>query len=167
MPSSSIHIFPNSRISFFLIAKLYSIVCMGLPWWLSGKEPTCQCRKLRFDFWVGKILSRRKRQPSPVFLAGKYHGQRSLAVYSLWAHEWVVKHIFICCQTLRLFLYLGSCEWYWNKHESADTSSRSCFCFLWIYIYSNVLLGHISVSDFLRTLHNFFHNGCTNFHFHQ
>ena len=27
---------------------------------------------------------RRKRQPSPVFLLGKSHGQRSLAGYSLW-----------------------------------------------------------------------------------
>ena len=27
----------------------------GLPWWLSGKESACQCRKLRFDSWVGKI----------------------------------------------------------------------------------------------------------------
>ena len=25
----------------------------GLPWWFSGKEPTCQCR---FDPWVRKIF---------------------------------------------------------------------------------------------------------------
>ena len=24
-----------------------------LPWWLSGKESTCQCRRHRFDPWVG------------------------------------------------------------------------------------------------------------------
>ena len=83
---------------------------MGLPWWLSGKEPTCQCRKFRLDLCVGKIPSRRKWQPTPVFLAGKSHGQKSLAVYSTWAHKRVIKHIFICCQTLRLFLDLGSCE---------------------------------------------------------
>ena len=35
----------------------------GLPWWLTGKEPTCQCRKLGFSPWVRKILWRRKRQP--------------------------------------------------------------------------------------------------------
>ena len=28
---------------------------LGLPWWLSGKEPTCQCRRRRFDPWSGKI----------------------------------------------------------------------------------------------------------------
>ena len=26
-----------------------------LPWWLSGKEYTCQCRRHRFDPWSGKI----------------------------------------------------------------------------------------------------------------
>ena len=30
------------------------------PMWLSGKESTCQCRRLRFDPWVGKIRWRRK-----------------------------------------------------------------------------------------------------------
>ena len=27
----------------------------GLPWWVSDKESACQCRRLRFDPWVGKI----------------------------------------------------------------------------------------------------------------
>ena len=31
----------------------------GLPCWLSGKELTCQCRKCRFDPWVGKISWKR------------------------------------------------------------------------------------------------------------
>ena len=33
---------------------------------------------------LGKIPWRRKRQPTPVFLPGKFHGQRSLAGYSPW-----------------------------------------------------------------------------------
>ena len=39
----------------------------GLPRWLSGKEPTYQCRRHRrpkFDPWVGKIPWRRKWQPT-------------------------------------------------------------------------------------------------------
>ena len=36
----------------------------------------------RFDPWVGKILWKRKWQPTPVFLPGESHGQRSLAGYS-------------------------------------------------------------------------------------
>ena len=26
-----------------------------LPWWLSGKEPTCQCRRCGFNLWAQKI----------------------------------------------------------------------------------------------------------------
>ena len=37
-----------------------------------------------FDPWVGKIPWRRAWQPTPVFLPGESHGQRSLAGYSLW-----------------------------------------------------------------------------------
>ena len=51
------------------------------PWWPNDKECTCQCRRPRFDTWVGKIPWRRKWQPTPVFLPGKSHGQRSLVGY--------------------------------------------------------------------------------------
>ena len=54
----------------------------GLPWWLGGKEPTWKCRRHGFDPWTGKIPWRRKWQPTPVFLFGKSHGQRSLMGYS-------------------------------------------------------------------------------------
>ena len=51
---------------------------------LSGRESICQCRRCRFDTWVGKICFSRKWQPIPVFLPGKFHGQRSLVGYSPW-----------------------------------------------------------------------------------
>ena len=59
----------------------------GLPWWLSGKEPTCQCRRGRFNPWVRKIPWSRQWQPTPVFLPGRSHGQRSLTGYSPWGHR--------------------------------------------------------------------------------
>jgi len=59
----------------------------GLPWWLTGKESTCQCRRHGFDPWVGKILWRRKRQPTPVFLPVESHGQRGLVGYSPWGSQ--------------------------------------------------------------------------------
>ena len=37
-----------------------------------------------FDPWVGKISWQRKWQPTPVFLPGNYHGERSLVGYSPW-----------------------------------------------------------------------------------
>ena len=57
----------------------------GPPRWLSGKETACWCRRCRghrFNPRVGKIPWRRGWQPTPVFLPGKSHGQRSLAGYS-------------------------------------------------------------------------------------
>ena len=59
----------------------FLLTLFGLPWWLSGKEYACQCRRCKFDPWVGKILLRRKWPPTPVFLPGKYHGQRNLVSY--------------------------------------------------------------------------------------
>jgi len=60
---------------------------LGFPGIASGKEPACQGRRHkrhRFDHWVGKIPWRRARQPTPVFLLGESHGQRSLAGYIPW-----------------------------------------------------------------------------------
>ena len=57
------------------------------PRWTSGKESACQCRRQGFYPWVEKIVWRRKWQPTPVFLPGKSHGQRTLGVYRLWGHK--------------------------------------------------------------------------------
>ena len=40
-----------------------------------------------FDSWVGKIPCRRERLPTPVFLPGEFHGQRSLAGCSPWGRK--------------------------------------------------------------------------------
>ena len=51
----------------------------------SDKEPTCQWKRQKrhgFNSWVGKIPWRRAWQPTPVFLSGESHGQRSLVGYS-------------------------------------------------------------------------------------
>ena len=50
----------------------------GLPWQPSSKESACQCRRHEFNPWIGKIPRRGKWQPTPAFLPGKSHGQRSL-----------------------------------------------------------------------------------------
>ena len=65
----------------------YFFPVLGFPDSSVGKESTCQCRRHKrcmLDPWVGKISWRRAWQPTPVFLLGKSHGQRSLMVYSLW-----------------------------------------------------------------------------------
>ena len=45
---------------------------MEFHWWLGGKK-----KKLRFNPWVRKIPWRRNWQPAPIFLPGKFHGQRN------------------------------------------------------------------------------------------
>jgi len=60
---------------------LRSVKLLGNPQWLSGKSMHLQCRRhrrYRLDPWVGKIPWRRKWQPTPAFLSGKSHGQRTL-----------------------------------------------------------------------------------------
>ena len=72
----------------YVLKQLYLNICdSGLPLRLSSKGSAHQCRRLRFDPWIGKISWRREWQPTPVFLLGKSHGQRRLAGYSPWGHQ--------------------------------------------------------------------------------
>ena len=66
----------------------YSIIVLSN--WQSGKESTYQCSRHRrqgFNPWVRKILCRRKWQPTPVFLPGKFYRQRSMEGYSSWGYR--------------------------------------------------------------------------------
>ena len=58
----------------FLGASLVAQMVKNLP----------AMRETGFDPWVGKIPWRRDRLPTPVFLPGESHGQKSLANYSPW-----------------------------------------------------------------------------------
>ena len=58
---------------------------ISFPGGASGKQPTCQCKRLKrhgFNPWIGKITWRSIWHPTPVLLPGESHGQRSLMVYS-------------------------------------------------------------------------------------
>ena len=57
-----------------------SHISISFPGGASGEELTCRCRRHkrpRFNPWVGKVPWRRAWQPTPVFLPGESHGQRS------------------------------------------------------------------------------------------
>ena len=68
---------------------------------LMVKNLPCQYRRYKkhgFDPWVGKSPWRRTWQPTPIFLPGESHGQRSLVDYSpsvaknsIWL-KWVSMH---------------------------------------------------------------------------
>ena len=63
--------------------------CMGFSGVSVIKNLSVNAADMRpeFDPWVGKIPWRRVWQPTPVFLPGESHGQRSLAGYSPWDHK--------------------------------------------------------------------------------
>ena len=63
---------------------------MVFPGGLSGKEPACKSRRHKrsgLDPWMGTVPWRKTWLPTPVFLPGEFHGQRSLAGYSPWDHK--------------------------------------------------------------------------------
>ena len=96
---------PSWFLPAYLVAalRLPLEISRGFPRGASGKEPTCQYRRLKgheFNPWVGKIPWRRACQPTPVFLPGESHGQRSLAGYSPWG-----------CKELNMTERLSTAKW--------------------------------------------------------
>ena len=111
------------KISFVLCVSLHVCVCVNMflnlhgifqvpqypPKWLNGKM---SMQETGFDPWVRKIPWKRKWQPIPVSLPGKFHKQRSLAGYSPWGHKASdttehTAHVPACvCKRL------SSCPWY-------------------------------------------------------
>ena len=68
---------------------LFEADCISNRVRLNSNESTCQHRRCRSDFWVWKIPYRRKWQPTPVFLPGESHGQRSY-------NPWPMDHLSSC-----------------------------------------------------------------------
>ena len=79
--------------NFVILSEVLSFYCFkhsiclininsSSSWWFIGKESAYQYRRCRFDPWVKKISWRRQWKPTPIFLPGKFHGQRSLVGYS-------------------------------------------------------------------------------------
>ena len=60
-------------------------IASGALGWNQGSG--LKCKTLGFHPWVGKIPWRREWLPTPVFLSGESHGQRSLADYSPWGRK--------------------------------------------------------------------------------
>ena len=66
---------------------------MGLPWWLSGEEPTCQCRRRGVDPWDRKIPWRRDWQPTPVSLLGNLMDRGDWPGYSPWGRKGLPRNL--------------------------------------------------------------------------
>ena len=77
----------NSLLSGLLNTMLLHLAFDEVPCWLRWYRICLQRMSPGFSPWVGKIPWRREWLPTPVFLAGEFHGQRSLAGYSSWGHK--------------------------------------------------------------------------------
>ena len=62
-----------------------------------------------FSLWVGKIPWRREQLPTPVFLSGKSHGQRSLAGYSPWGCKESNVTEWLSVSLSHLYVYIHMC----------------------------------------------------------
>ena len=110
----------------------FTLKGIGLPWWLRGKEfawSPGDTRDVRSIPWVRKIPRRRTWQPTPVFLPGESHGQRSLVCHGRWgrrgsdtteAPEWIRKPLMAYRQGLT------SSVFHFNKIVLAAGLRRCC-----------------------------------------
>ena len=62
---------------------MYSYIEYHFPGGPDSKDSACQCRRPGLGPWIGKIPWRREWQPTPVFLPGEFHGQRSLVDHTV------------------------------------------------------------------------------------
>ena len=44
-----------------MILNIETLPITGLPWWLGGKESTCQRRRCEFDLWTREIPNAAER----------------------------------------------------------------------------------------------------------
>ena len=65
-----------------LVEILHSLWSNSFPCGSDGKESACHVGDLGWIPGLGKFPGEREQLPTPVFLPGKLHGQRSLAAYS-------------------------------------------------------------------------------------
>ena len=100
-----------------------------------------------FNPWVGKIPWRMKWQPTPVFLLGESHGQRSLEGYNPWghkesghnwsdlAHNMQVKSHRPCLYTLSYCAYVNNSNWFlWSSflfYENQMFKKNIKLCINW------------------------------------
>ena len=145
-PSGSI-LYVWTIVTPFLFLKDLKYI-IRLPWWLCDEEPAWQCRRGRFNSQYRKIFWWRKWQPSPVFLLGKYHGQRSLVGYSPWGHK-RIGHNLVIKQHWREYIVFCSMEkegirvhernsnlWVFLTHSKHDYQASADFCLPCISSYS-------------------------------
>ena len=120
------HVAPGST-------HIKGVSCLtGLPRWCGGKESTWQCRRYkrhRFHPWVGEIPWRRKWQPTPGFLPGEFHGQRSLVGLQSTGsprvrHNWTGAHTHTHTHIHMLLCRSHQCDIQWQQESELQNHTE-------------------------------------------
>ena len=160
----------------------------GFPWWLSGKESACQCRRCGFSPWVRKFPWRRKWLPPLVFLPGKSHGEEPGGIQSRGSqrvrHEWADIHTWLSncgCTTICFLSSVGGhLGYFWIKLAVENHLLLWYIALLWTRVQvlvwkpafslfrftpgSGVAGSWCSVFNFLKHHQSVLHNGWTILH---
>ena len=84
---------------------------------------------LKRSTWIGKISWSRKYKPTPVFLPGELHGERSLVGYNPWHHEELDRTKHACMHHIKLWglamrqetcMYVKSTETFLSGYYSSS-----------------------------------------------
>ena len=109
-----------------ILNLLFNVWC-GFPGG-SVNRVCLQCGSPGFNPWIGKTPQKRKWQSTPVFLSGRFRGQRSPVGYSPWGRkkwdttEWL---------TLSLSLWCGGFS-RWLSGKESTCQCRSCRFNPWV-----------------------------------
>ena len=93
-----------------------------------SKRIRLQCGRPRFDPWVSEISWRREWLPTPVFLPGKFHGQKSLMGYSLWSCQELDTErltstpVFLPGESQGRGSLVGCCLWGCTESDTTDAT---------------------------------------------
>ena len=114
----------------------------GFPGDPDGKESSCNAGRPGFHPWVGKIPWRRAWQPTPVFLPGESHGQRSLASYSPWGRKEsdTTERLSTAQHRLKFTYFPREAE-----TEPERESYINIFCYLSKMVSYSILAHHLAV----------------------
>ena len=135
--------------------RIFLTSVFWLPWWLRQLSVCLHGGRPGFNPWVRKISRRRKWQPTPVFLPGKFHGWRSLVGYSPWGHkesdttEWLhFGFFFVVVHLLVLICFLSPLrsQYLMNNMKLPLINQRIYLGYFSVHIFQKVGWGFLSIT---------------------
>ena len=98
---------------------------LGLPWWLSGKDPSAMQETQEMQVQsLGRSPREGNGKPTPVFFPGKFHGQRNVVGYSprgrRLRHDWARRPTRTIIRNWFMWLWRQACSKICRVSEQAE-----------------------------------------------